>query len=194
MGEINVNFADVKTRSLVPAGDYPGVIADCILRQKAGSDHPYLNWDVIIAEGDYEGRHVYMTSSFKPEALFNMMGAFRNLGYLEDEYNIRFNDDTGQVVEPEVVGLACIARVYNEPYAGRQTSKISDILGPNGEDSSQAAVEEAPVPAAASPATRPATRAQAAPAAAKNGPAPAAAPAARRSPFPAAKTTGRSFK
>jgi hypothetical protein len=180
MGEINVNFADVKTRSVVPAGDYPGVIADCVLRQKAGSEHPYLNWDVVITEGDHEGRHVFMTSTFKPEGLFNMMNAFRNLGYQEQEYNVQFNDETGQVTEPEVIGLACVARVYNEPYQGRQTAKVSDILGPNGENAQDAAE---PTPAPATPATRPATRATAPAAAAKtNGP----APAARRSPFPAA--------
>jgi hypothetical protein len=186
MGELTVNFADVKSRAAVPAGDYQGVISDCVLRQKAGAEHAYLNWDVVIAEGEYEGRHVFMTSSFNPKALFNMMNAFRNLGYQEQEYNVQFNDDTGQVTEPEVVGLACMARVFNELYQGRQTSKISDILGPNGENAADApAEEEAP----AAPAARPATKAAAAPKAASNGPAPAAG-AARRSPFPAPAAAG----
>jgi hypothetical protein len=188
MGEITVNFADVQTRTVVPAGDYPAVIADCLLKQKAGSDHPYLNWDVILSEGEYEGRHVFGTTTFKPEGLFNMMAYFQNLGYQAEEISIKFDDETGQVVDPEVIGLACVARVFNEPYQGRQTSKIDVLLGPNGEDASQQAAE--PVAAAAAPAARPATRT--APAAAKsNGPAPAAA---KRSPFPAGKAGGRTFK
>src|SRR5574340_641133 len=45
MGEITVNFADVQVRSTLPAGDYSAVIANVVLKQKAGSEHPYLNWD-----------------------------------------------------------------------------------------------------------------------------------------------------
>lgn len=197
MGEINVNFADVQSRSVVPAGDYPGVISDCVLRQKQGSEDPYLNWDVVIAEGEYEGRHVFGTTSFKPSALWKMMESFRNLGYQEQEYNIQFNDETGQVAEPEVIGLACVARCYNEPYQNRQTTKISDILGPNGENFAEQAAAEAPPAPAATPATRPATKATRTAPAASNGPAPASAAAtmaAKRSPFPAAKAGGRTFK
>jgi hypothetical protein len=193
MGEITVNFADVQSRAAVPAGDYPGVITDCVLRQKPGKEHPYLNWDVAIAEGEHEGRHSYLVTSFQPDALWKMMQVFQNLGFQAEEVNIKFDDATGQVTEPEVIGLACMIKTYNEPYQNRQTNKISDILGPNGEDFSQQEAEPEPAAAAAAPATRPATKASPSPAAAKNGPAPAAG--ARRSPFPTAGKPGaRTFK
>lgn len=193
MGEITVNFADVQVRSTLPAGDYPCVVADCVLKQKTGSENPYLNWDLVVAEGEGEGRHVFLTTSFKPEAMWKMMQAFQNLGISEEEFNIQFDDATGQVTSPEVIGLPCVARVFQEPYQGRMTAKVSDLLGPNGEDvADQSQAEPEPVAAAATPATRPATKASPA---AKNGPAPAAA--ARRSPFPAGNRPGqpgRQFK
>lgn len=194
MGEITVNFADVQVRSTLPAGDYSAVIANVVLKQKAGSEHPYLNWDCVVAEGEHEGRHSFFTTSFKPDAMFKMMQAFQNLGISEEEFNIQFDDATGQVTSPEIIGLPCVIRTYQEPYQNRMTNKISDILGPNGEDiaNEQQATEPEPVAAAATPATRPATKATAG--AAKNGPAPAAT---RRSPFPAGNRPGapsRSFK
>jgi len=188
MGEITVNFADVQSRSAVPAGDYNGVIADCVLKQKPGKEHPYLNWDVVIADGEHEGRHSFLVTSFQPDSLWKMMQTFQNLGFDAEEVNIKFDDATGQVTDPEVVGLACMIKTYNEPFQNRQTNKISDILGPNGEDVSQQTEE--PAAAAATPATRPATRTAPATAAVKNGP----ATAAKRSPFPASKPGARSFK
>lgn len=192
MGEITVNFADVQVRGTLPAGDYAAVIADCVLKQKAGKEHPYLNWDCVVTEGEHEGRHSFLTTSFQPDALWSMMQVFQNLGYQEGEYKIRFDDATGQVTEPEVVGLPCIIRTYQEPYNNRMTNKISDILGPNGENVAEQGTpvaEPAAEPAAAAPAARAATRT--APAA--NGPAPAA-----RRPFPAARQAGgaptRTFK
>lgn len=180
--ELNVNFSDVQSKAAVPAGDYAGVIADCVVKEKQGSDHPYLNWDIQIAEGDHEGRHVYLTTSFKPEALWKMMETFQNLGLTDEEYNLKFDDATGQLLEPEVIGLPCTAQVFNEPYNNRMTSKVSSILGPNGEG----AAEVVPPVAA-----RPATKATAA-VAAKNGP--TTTGAAKRSPFPAASGAKRTFK
>lgn len=192
MGEITVNFADVQVRGTLPAGDYAAVIADCILKQKPGAEHPYLNWDCVVTEGEHEGRHSYLTTSFKPDAMWSMMQVFQNLGYQDEEYKIQFDDTTGQVTEPEVIGLPCIIRTFQEPYNNRMTNKISDILGPNGENVAEQSSGAEPAAVAASPATKPATKAPAAPAS-KNG------PAARRSPFPTAATKpgqagARSFK
>lgn len=197
MGEITVNFADVQVRGTLPAGDYNAVVADCVLKQKPGKEHPYLNWDCVVVEGEHEGRHSYLTTSFQPDAIWKMMETFQNLGYVDEEYKIGFDDATGQITSPEVIGLPCVIQTYQEPFNNRMTNKISSILGPNGESVAQQAAEQEVVTAASAPAaTRPATKAPAAAPAAKNGP----APAARRSPFPstpAARTAGapaRSFK
>jgi hypothetical protein len=185
--KIPVDFSDVQQGGAVPAGDYPAVIADCLLKQKPGADHAFLNWDCVIAEGELEGRHQFMVSSFAPGAKWKMQEAFINLGYAELEFELEIDDATGQLINPEVIGLPCVIQVFQEPYNNRMTSKISTILGPNGEGAAPA--EQ---PAATAPATRPATRTapKAAPATAAK-----AAPngGVKRSPFPAT-AAARQFK
>jgi hypothetical protein len=185
--KVTVDFSDVKSGGAIPIGQYPGVIADAVLKQKEGSDHPYINWDVVVAEGEYEGRHQFGTTSFKPSALWKMMETFQNLGVSAQEVELEFDDTTSQLVSPEVIGLPCVIDVFQEEYNGRMTSKISNILTVNGENvGAPAAAEEEQT--AAKP--RPATKATPA-AAAKNGPAPVGA--AKRSPFPATAAK-RTFK
>ncbi len=183
-----VDFSDVQSGGAIPAGQYPGVISDALLKEKVGADHPYINWDVVVAEGENEGRHQFMTTSFNPKALWKMMETFQNLGYTDQGYELEFDDATGQLLNPEVIGLPCMIEVFQEPYNNRMTSKISTILGPNGEG----AAAEAPTEAqpAAKAAARPATKAAPAAKAASNGP---ATTAAKRSPFPATAAK-RTFK
>lgn len=186
--ELTVNFADVQTRALIPAGDYSGIVTDCVLKEKTGKEHPYLNFEVTIAEGDHEGRKLYLVASFQPNAMWKMMETFQNLGLTDLDYKLTVDDQTMVLTEPEVIGLPCVIQVFQEPYNKRMTSKISNILGPNGENFAESGVaaSEAAAPEASAPAARPATKAT--PAA--SGP---AATAAKRSPFPAAKGP-RTFK
>lgn len=171
--KLTVDFSEVQSKATVPAGNYPGVIADCLLKEKAGSDHPYLNWDVVIAEGEYEGRHLFLTTSFKPEALWKMMETFQNLGFDAKEIDLDVDDETAQLKDPEVIGLPCTVEVFNELYNNRNTSKVSSILGPNGEGGQAAPAEAAPAAAKAATKASPAAKT----AAAGNG--------AKKSPFPA---------
>lgn len=169
--KLTVDFSDVQSKSVIPAGDYPGVIADVLLKEKAGSDHPYFSWDVVIAEGEYEGRHPQpMTTSFKPEALWKMMETFQNLGFDAKEIDLDVDDETGQLKDPEVIGRPCVVQIFNEPYNGRQTSKISSILGPNGEGGTPEA-----------PATPPPAAAKSTPGSKPSAP----ANGTKKSPFPA---------
>lgn len=190
MGKITINFAEVQSRTVIPADNYAAVIADVVLKEKAGSEHPYFSWEIAIAEGEYEGRKPQaMATSMKPEALWKLQETLQNLGFeaTEENFDVEWDDTTGQMTSPEVIGLPCTIVVYNEMYNNRMTSKISNILGPNGEDvSGQSQAVEA---AAKAPATRPATKSSPVPAAAasKNGP-------AKRTPFPASKAGARSFK
>ena len=167
--KLTVDFSDVQSKAVIPADNYPGVIADVLLKEKPGAEHPYISWDVAIAEGEYEGRHpTPLTTSFNPAALWKMMETFQNLGLDAKEIDLEFDDETGQLTSPEVIGLPCVIEVFNEPYNKRMTSKISSILGPNGEGASPAEPEK-PAPASKTSA------------AAK----PAAGNGAKKSPFPA---------
>lgn len=174
----NVSFEGVQRGGAIPAGHYAGVVADVVIKQKEGSEYPYLNWDVVVAEGEYEGRHQFGITTLKPAGLFNLMDYLQALGFTEQDYDLQFDDATGQLTSPEVIGLPCTMSIIEETYNNKPTSKIDTLLPVNAEEPQEAA-----------PAPRPATKAAPA-AAAKNGP----APAAKRSPFPAAAAGARQFK
>lgn len=188
--KIPVDFSDVQQGGAIAAGDYPAVIADVLLKEKPGAEHQYLNWDCVIAEGEYEGRHQFMVTSFSPGSKWKMQECFVNLGYADLNFDLEIDDQTGQLIGPEVIGLPCVIQVFQETYNNRMTSKISTILSPNGENIAQGGGAPAAEAAAAETPARPATRAAAAAKPAQNGP---AATATKRSPFPATAAK-RTFK
>lgn len=193
--KIPVDFSDVQRGGAIPAGDYNAIVSDVLLKEKTGAEHQYLNWDCVVADGEFEGRHQFMVTSFSPGSKWKMQECFVNLGYVDLNFELEIDDQTGQLTGPEVIGLPCVIQVFQEQYNNRMTSKISTILSVNGENiaagTPAAAPEQAAEEAAPAAAARPATRAAAAAKpATSNGP---ARTATARPPFPA--TAGkRTFK
>lgn len=72
---MKVNFTDVPDVVFepVPAGQYLVTIAGGELGE-SGDDakhpgSPYINWDLVIAEDEFAGRHIFTITSFWPESL-----------------------------------------------------------------------------------------------------------------------------
>lgn len=142
MGSVQINFADVGNEfETMPEGKYPIVVEKCEVRESKSSDNNYLNWEMSITEGEYEGRRLWMITSLSPKALFRLKDVFDCLGVLEDEMELQWDEDvaistdTGPLlISPDVSGAVAMAIVtidYDYDPKGRNKvdalAEISDV-------------------------------------------------------------------
>ena len=152
-------------QELIPRGKHPVIVDSVELRDNQAGDGQYLNWKLILTEGEFEGRSVYLMTSLKESALFRLADAFQAVGVPPGPLHLNVDDDTNLLLEPDVVGLSAIAHVSINLYQGRKSNRC-DRLSPmtlNDE------LVKAPTvaPAAVAPATAPRTAAAAGPVAKK---------------------------
>lgn len=142
MGSISINFAEVEGGfEVMPDGVYPVVIEKAEVRESKSSDHPYINYEMTISEGEYEGRKLWYISSFSPKAGFRMKDDFIALGVIEgdEELEVIWDEDVEitpsegpLVIEPELTGLPANARVYIDTYKGKENNKVDSLMAPDG--------------------------------------------------------------
>jgi hypothetical protein len=173
MPQITVDFSQVETYEALPPGEYPVVIDAIELRQSESSEHPYLNFTLVVPEGEFANRKLWFIGSLSPKALFRLKAVFDSFGLTDEQTVLDVDDATGVLLNPQLVGLPALAVVGNEVYQGQLRSRVNELIGAEG------------IAGGAAPAT------EGAPAAAAT-----AAPAARRSPFApkAGASGGRTFK
>jgi len=128
MAKLTVDFSDAESFDAVPAGEYPVVVIEVEVRESQRSEHPYLNWELEITEGEATGRKLWMMTSLSPKALWRLQQVFENLGLPQDEVELEVDDDTGLVTEPELAGLPAVAPVTNEVYEGRERARVETLL------------------------------------------------------------------
>jgi hypothetical protein len=172
MPQITVDFSQVETYEALPPGEYPVVIDAIELRQSESSEHPYLNFTLVVPEGEYANRKLWFIGSLSPKALFRLKAVFDSFGLTDEQTTLDVDDATGVLLNPQLVGLPALAVVANEMYQGQLRSRVNELIGSEGIAGGGAAA--ASTPAAAT----------------------TAAPAARRSPFApkAGASGGRTFK
>lgn len=136
MPYVNVNFSDVESFEPVPEDEYPIEVDKVEVRANKAGDGLYLNWELIIIDGDYENRRLWMITSLKETALFRLKAILENLELLdeEDEIDLEYDDDVEpstkggpRLLEPDVEGLEAIAVVKNEMYDGREQNRVKDV-------------------------------------------------------------------
>lgn len=137
MSKYELDFSDVQSAAAVPVGNYDVVINAVEMRQSETGAYPYLNWECQIAAGEYEGRKIYMITSLSPKALWKLQETLLSFGFDNVsggklELDLGEETSTGtRLNDPSFEGMAAIATVFTEPYGGRQTSKISDLVAAN---------------------------------------------------------------
>jgi hypothetical protein len=77
--KFKVNFEGVEKEirkggggARIPEGDYLAKIVETELKDNAAGTGRYFRWKLQIASGEFKGKSVYMTTSLKPEALWNL--------------------------------------------------------------------------------------------------------------------------
>jgi hypothetical protein len=140
MPTTTVNFADVDSFEPLPEGTYDIEIDKVEVRRNKADDGDYLNWELVVIDGEYENRRLWMITSLKPNALFRLKQVLEELGMLEDEdeeMDIEYDDDVDpstsggpRVLYPELEGIEAVAQVKNEMWEGRERNRVENLFGP----------------------------------------------------------------
>lgn len=188
MPTIAVNLGNVEAYDNLPIGSYYGEIDRITYREaREAGKFPQLMVTYVVTDGDSTGRKSSEFLSLSPKAAFRLKRWFMKFG-LGDAENFEVDDETNDLLEPDLIGYAVIFTVRQD---GERTR--TELVSVESE-------VEAPAPA---PAPAPVARRAAAPAPVaapaedeledieeeEPAPAPAPAPAPRRVPAaPAAPT------
>lgn len=137
MGYQRVNFSDVEEFEPMPEGEYSVEIDKVEVRKNKAGDGEYFNWEMVVLDGDYENRRLWMITSLKPQALFRLKQVLEGLDLLEDEdeLEIEYDDDVPieqksgpRLLYPEVEGLEATATVSNRMYDGREQNEVKALV------------------------------------------------------------------
>lgn len=134
-----INFSDVDSFEPLPGGEWYGVEIDKVeVRENKDGDALYLNWELVVIDGDYENRRLWMITSLKDTALFRLKQVFDQLDVMDDdnEIEIEYDDDIDpstksgpRLLYPEVEGLEASVFVKNEMYDGREQNRVTEMRG-----------------------------------------------------------------
>jgi hypothetical protein len=136
-----VNFADVDSFEPLPEGSYDIEVDKVEVRRNKADDGDYLNWELVVIDGEYENRRLWMITSLKPQALFRLKQVLLDLGIIdedEEEMDLEWDDDVEPTTSggplllyPELQGLEAVAQVKNEMYDGRERNRVENLFGPD---------------------------------------------------------------
>lgn len=127
MAKYTVDFSDVPSDKM-ENGVYEAVVNKIEMRESKSSEHPYLNWEFEIVEGESIGRKVYMMTSLSPKALFRLKQTFEVCGLDADSVtDMDVDDATHELLFPDFIQMPVTIKVKNENYQGRDIPKVEQI-------------------------------------------------------------------
>ena len=156
MAKVRVDFSDVESFEAIPDGQYACVVAAATLKDSKSSDHPYINLELDVAEGEHEGRKLWAILSLHPKALFRTLEGFKAFGIEDEKVDLEVDED-GTVLEPEFTGKAVLANVETREYEGKLRNGVTDLYATTKKKPAAAAkakTSSPATPAAKKPAAR----------------------------------------
>lgn len=138
-----VNFTDVQTNNFeaLPAGVYHVRATDGEVRESGpNSKNPgseYINWELTVQEGPYEGRKLWTNTSLLPQALFALKGMLEASGRFTDD---QLSGDLDFEID-DVLGAEFKVKVTQREYNGDTQNDIKRFY--RLEDGPAAAVQPA---------------------------------------------------
>ena len=133
---IRVDFTDVQDGfQPIPEGKYDATVFE--VEQKVGqnSGKPYLNWQLKIQGGEFDGRRVFYMTSLSPGALWKLKANLNALGYSKEQLEGDFELDP-----TDLVGRECTAIITHEEYQGQVRDRVADILAAGNASSGDASL------------------------------------------------------
>ncbi len=127
--KVSVDLSNVPSFEPLPAGKYECIIEEVKYGLSKASSQPKLSWVFAVAEGEFEGRKIFHTTSLQPKALFSLQKLLSGLGLPSDAaLEIEYDEETEEVTEPNVIGVAVLATVTKGMYDGRANNSIESVV------------------------------------------------------------------
>lgn len=128
--EFFVDFGDVPEASgfeAIPRGRYDVIVDQVELKDSNSSEYKYLNWQLSVADGPFAKRKLWYVTSFHPESAPMMRRVLASAGV---PAGVKFKVDRGSklLLEPDVVGLAGVAKVGTRVYDGDVKNNVKDLV------------------------------------------------------------------
>lgn len=128
MARVTVDFSDVQDFEPFD-GEHPVVIDKVEYVEAASEDkYDYLAWEMIVSDGEFKGRKLWLNTSFSPKALFKLKEVLENLELFDEELDIDYDEETMLVTTPELSGLPAIAVVEIGEYNNRKTTNVVTLI------------------------------------------------------------------
>jgi hypothetical protein len=93
---------------------------------------PYINWDLIVQDEPYVGRHQWFMTSLQTQALWKLKQMLLRLGVPAESLAGVFDLD----LEP-LFGKPCRVVIEQESYQGQMRSRVVDLLEGDAEVTDQ---------------------------------------------------------
>lgn len=133
MTKLSVDFSQVEDYAAFPAGTYPVVIESVEIREpKEQGKFPYLNFTLVVADGEYEGRKLWWIGSLAPKALFRLKALFDSFGFEGDNTELDYDPGSGILLTPSFAGLPATAEVSIEEYNKQDRNRVEDLYAGDG--------------------------------------------------------------
>lgn len=133
MPTITIDFSKVESSEPIPVSNQPVIVDQIELRESKSSEHHYLNWKLVISDGPFTGRVLYMITSLAPKALFKLQEVMAAFGYdSKGSVPLEVDDATNLLISPPLVGRPAMAAVTQETYENQirnRVDKVSAITG-----------------------------------------------------------------
>lgn len=122
MQKVKVDFSGLEDRSCVAPGRYIAVVKSVEL--KPGTNAPYIEWILAIADGTFKGLHVKHITSLSASALFNLRNTLTALGVTVPKSAVNLDLDA-------YIGKPLGIETFIEPYQGTDYAKVSKTFLPS---------------------------------------------------------------
>jgi len=109
----------------IPEGDYLAKIVEAEIRDSAAGSR-YFRWKMQVAAGEQKGKAVYMNTSLKPEALWNL----RNLIHAATGKNVagKILDFDPDKLYGKPIGIAVEDNEYTKDGQTKITSQVASAF------------------------------------------------------------------
>src|SRR5574337_1934014 len=132
MPTIAVNLGNVEAYDNLPIGSYYGEIDRITYREaREAGKFPQLMVTYVVTDGDSTGRKSSEFLSLSPKAAFRLKRWFMKFG-LGDAENFEVDDETNDLLEPDLIGYAVIFTVKadGERFRTELASVETDVANP----------------------------------------------------------------
>ena len=121
-----LDFSAVEDMSPLDAGRYRAQIEKMTFRPAPTDDKSdQISVQYIVTEdGDYLGRKAWTNLYLSAKALFRVKAWFNSMGLDGDEIAYDYDEETLEILEPDLVGVDVEITVKNELYQGEKQAKV----------------------------------------------------------------------